>query len=154
MSIPPTPDGEQAIDTGIPEIDYEIVYAGRTMDRVRSLCADFDIRMDAGICPEVTPACAQELQDVLSDLMQYLVEHFVTEERLMKDVAFPHREPDLYGRHVEDHANIMEEAARLIVELERLPTVATLRGLYRLMESWTLRHISEFDLTFAAAGHG
>lgn len=54
--------------------------------------------------------CADEIHQVLNELMQYAVKHFLTEEKLLKACKFP-----MLDAHIEEHREYEETLTDLLM---------------------------------------
>ena len=89
--------------------------------------------------------CLLSLQDVVGDLLGYMVSHFHHEEALMRRWGLQERAREQCNRHKEAHGDISEAFARLAGSLNGsnpLPRVLEVHG---LVQSWLGRHMVEHD---------
>ncbi|MCB1179634.1 MAG: hemerythrin family protein, partial [Leptospiraceae bacterium] len=77
--------------------------------------------------------------DVLKSLIEYTKTHFVDEEKLMKDVAYPDRE--IHFREHEDFINEIYSDTAEFLQGKKLPTLRLAQYLY----NWLLDHIMIHD---------
>lgn len=149
MSTPRPQDVISVAHTGVAEIDVEIRHAREMLGRVRDLREQVESRIASDGNQNLLPACSQTLSDILSKLLNYLYQHCVDEEELMRFCGFNSLYPNLYAIHVEDHADITQKLAVLIGNNIDIPTVTLLGQVDAFIEEWFTEHIPSHDFVFA-----
>jgi hemerythrin len=85
------------------------------------------------------------LHQALNELMRLSAEHFVFEERLMQETAYPKN-----AVHSEHHAEILGQLERFSRQvLEKRPS-AEFERVMAFLADWIASHIASFDRDFAA----
>lgn len=149
MSTVPEFDEMSNFVTGIAEIDAEARWVHLALVSIRALQAEFASH-DADSCAESpVPGRAHQLQELLYEVMTYLHDHIVYEERSMKAQGFSATHRDAYAHHVKDHADLTQVAADLIFKSDTTPIADLLRSIESLVWRWLTGHIREHDRAFA-----
>lgn len=148
--MPDRPDQDplpRALSTGIAMIDEEHRQLRAFIERLRSICDEFDSRQTcAGCSSDRISACESSMLDCVTDLLGYMVEHFRTEENLMRDLGISAKQHERYLMHAEDHANIADRVARLARPQDRLQTVRTIADTAGVLSRWLDHHIWHHDM--------
>lgn len=131
--------------TGLPLVDHEHQTLADLLQRTRAVCLDKSAA-DCHGCPrEQARHCFAAFERVLNESINYLLEHFAHEERLM-DQAVPKAHVE---KHQAAHAEIANAVLRTTTYLDSTNTAATSRKLAQVFEDWLFRHIEECDLELA-----
>ena len=148
MRLPtPFPDIAPELLTGHPEIDQEHRLLLRTIEELRSICTKFEGEADCRGCSHAAArGCDNHLVETLGDLLMFLVDHFRTEESMMKVGRVSLIDRELCERHKEDHAAISHAVQQIIAALDPHLTVNHIRRLHQLLESWVANHIRIHDM--------
>ncbi|MGO9013833.1 MAG: bacteriohemerythrin [Dissulfurispiraceae bacterium] len=77
--------------------------------------------------------------NVLSGLVQYVASHFATEEKLMKESAYPE-----YTKHKFEHDALTKQALDLQKQFQEGKTVLTIE-LMQFLKDWLSKHILGTD---------
>jgi hemerythrin-like metal-binding protein len=132
--------------TGHAEIDLEHSLLLACVDRLNTVCRIPDSRCSCRDCLVRTQSeCHADLGNLLGDLLMYLVDHFRTEETLMRSHGVARIAPDFCERHKEDHAAIALTIQELTASLDPLQTADLVRRLHRLLSYWLQDHIARHD---------
>lgn len=136
------------LKTGIPIIDDEHQRLRDFIDRLREICTEFETRQTCADCPgDKICACEMALLDYVTELLDFMVEHFRNEENLMKDLGISARQHKRYLLHAEDHANIAERVA--VLTHPRTPPQETVRAITDtafILTRWLDHHIAHHDV--------
>ncbi len=136
-----------ALDTGNALIDDEHRLLLSVMRNVRSICLDPARFSDCLTCPTTRQAvCERDLVGMLGDLFSFILDHFSTEERIMRDSMMLLTDHDLCEAHVEDHAAIAQKVQEIVSRLDTEHTVERIRELDDLLARWIENHIGLHDL--------
>ncbi len=142
----PFPSVSPALLTGNADIDQEHRLLLGIMGRLREICADFLARDDCHGCPHhAEHRCDNALVETLGDLLMFLVDHFRTEEDLMRTGRATLVDRDLCELHKEDHAAISHTVQRIVASLDPARTAAHIRQLDELLVRWVENHIKVHD---------
>ncbi len=108
-----------------------------------------------GQCGECDAGIAGECADLLNDRLAVLLMFFTTvarhEERLMKRVSSQHEYLNLFGAHIEDHADLCAELAEIAAAAPSPATdgTASANTIYarviRLTGRWVTDHFTTYD---------
>jgi hemerythrin len=123
-----------ALAVGIPEIDHQHQELFRRAERLI-------LALRAGDRSEVEP-----LVEYLTD---YVAEHFDSEERLMRSVAYP-----AYELHQAEHARLRADVGELASRCaEYGPNPLVTLMLHNWISDWLRRHIGSSDRALARFVH-
>ena len=86
------------------------------------------------------PENKKTVESIIEDLSDYVVEHFDSEEQIMKDIGFPHLE-----RHKLSHAQLIEQVLDFQKSFKNGDENLTLEILVFLKE-WLINHILKEDM--------
>lgn len=129
--------------TGVDLIDGEHAYLTEKLDQAKRIC---DRKKET--CPaheDSLPPYDKTLDEILTELLAYMVEHFRHEEGLM--VGLPKW---MKEQHVIEHANIAERFSELIRNgggSEDL--IASPSALQGIINNWLEDHIKQWDIPVA-----
>lgn len=136
-----------ALDTGNALIDDEHRLLLAVMRNVRRICLDPVQFSDCRTCLTTRRAvCERDLVGTLGDLFSFILDHFSTEERIMRDSMMLVTDHDLCEAHVEDHAAIAQKVQEIVSRLDTEHTVERIRELDNLLARWIDHHIGLHDL--------
>lgn len=147
---PAAPDSSMAVEflTGNLTIDADHQELYTILKAARSICLDMVAHRNCIACDQARRAhCENQLLKLLGDLLSLILEHFKTEESMMREsllVMVDHLQCEL---HMEDHAAISSRIERTIAALDTLPTVDLLREIERVLGSWVMNHVVTHDMT-------
>lgn len=135
------------LHTGNAEIDFEHAHLLGCMNSLRCLCHNLARQEDCSSCLVETRAhCEGELVSLLGDLLAFILDHFKTEEDVMRQSMLLMVDRELCQAHMEDHANISAKVQEIIVALQPLRTVYLLRELDVLLQRWIANHVLFHDV--------
>ena len=83
---------------------------------------------------------------LLGDLLAFIMDHFQTEEKLMRDSLMVLVDRDLCQAHMEDHAAISGKVQQIVAALDPMHTSALIRELDALLHTWVTHHVALHDL--------
>lgn len=136
-----------ALETGHKSIDFEHRQLLACMIAARSVCEDLSGFKDCASCIEARRSlCENELVRLLGDLLSFILDHFKTEEEIMRDSLLIMVDRDLCEAHMEDHAAISLKIQQIVASLDSLHTVSLLRDLDCLLGQWITNHITMHDM--------
>lgn len=114
---------------------------------LRAICRTFDRKEScSGCAADKVAACEDRVFACISELMDYMVEHFGSEERLMKDLGLAARRRLMFEEHVEDHARLAGHLSDLTLPGAPEMTVGRIADLSALVLEWLDHHIRIHDV--------
>jgi len=136
-----------ALDTGNYLIDDEHRLLLGIMQDLRRVCIDpVGLVTCSGCQANRQNSCEQEIVGLLGDLFAFILEHFSSEERIMRDAMMQVTDKELCDAHVEDHAAIAQKVQEIVSRLDSEQTVRRIRELDSLLARWIEHHIGLHDL--------
>lgn len=136
-----------ALVTGSALIDNEHRLLLTIMKNVRQICIAPERLNDCRACGEPKQAaCERDLISQLGDLFAFILDHFTTEERIMRDALLQLTDQAQREAHVEDHAAIAEKVQQIVAHLDRDQVVQRIRELDALLATWIENHIGMHDM--------
>lgn len=145
------------LETGHIRIDEEHRRLLFQMDALCGICIDPQSLKDCTSCRAARQLdCEGRLVPLLGDLFASMLDHFASEEQLMRDAHMHLRDGDLCAAHIEDHAAIAQKVQELVSRLDVVHTVERIRELDSLLRRWVAHHVEMHDnlLVHWLAGHG
>ncbi len=135
------------LQTGHDLIDREHRMLLTCLGGLQRLCIDLDNMADCMSCSAARRHdCEQHLVAMLGDLLAFILDHFQSEEKVMRDSLMLAFDQAICEAHMEDHANISTRVQQIVMALEPNKTVVHLRELKALIERWIVNHIRLHDL--------
>jgi len=148
----PLAEVPSALVTGNALIDEEHRLLLGIMKRVRQICVDPEHLRDCGACGQAKQAaCEKDLISQLGDLFAFILDHFTTEERIMRDALLQLTDQAQSEAHVEDHAAIAEKVQQIVARLDHNQVVQRIRELDALLATWIENHIGMHDMMLVRA---
>lgn len=133
--------------TGHPHLDAEHSLLLSSIANLRRVCIDQVSFQHCGNCDHARhQQCEGNLVSLLGDLLAFILEHFRTEEEIMRDSLLLMVDRDVCEAHMEDHAAISGKIQEIVVALDRMNTVALIRDLDALLMRWVSNHIALHDI--------
>jgi hemerythrin-like metal-binding protein len=134
-----------ALDTGIAAVDFEHAQLLSCMATLRKLCAtpfsNSCIACDNG----QRGNCESTLIGLLGDLLAFILDHFHSEEKAMRDSLLYMVDRHVCEAHMEDHAQISEKIQQIVAAIDPSKTVQQVRELDQLLERWVSNHVVLHD---------
>jgi hemerythrin-like metal-binding protein len=135
------------LTTGHKLIDFEHRFLISSIANLRRVCVDFQGFSDCHSCTNgQRGACESEVISMLGDVFAFILEHFKTEETIMRDSLLLMVDRDVCQAHMEDHAAIAAKVQQIVSTLDRYHTVSRIRELDTLLARWMTNHIALHDL--------
>lgn len=132
--------------TGNALVDDEHQRLCALIEELRTICRDFDFKDSCDGCSDARiDGCDAEFQVCASELLGFICEHFRAEEKLMKDRGLASSQKELYLRHVEDHANISDQALLLLEITDKRKTAGQIACMAGVIRTWLDTHIITHD---------
>lgn len=134
------------LDTGHPLLDNEHRFLEGAMAGLRQICDDQAHRVDCTGCSKVQQAsCESQLISLLGDVFAFIIEHFRTEEIVMRDSLMLMVDREVCHAHMEDHAEIASKVQEIVMALEPAQGVRHIRELDALFRRWIDHHMALHD---------
>jgi len=146
---PAAPDSLMAVEflTGNLMIDADHQQLHGLLKATRSICLDMIAHRNCAACSQDRhDHCEKQLLKLLGDLLSLILEHFKTEESMMRESLLVMVDRLQCELHMEDHAAISSRIERAIAALDTLPTVDLLREIERVLGSWVMNHVVTHDM--------
>jgi len=144
-SLPPS------LNTGLAEVDFEHAQLFSSMASLRQLCSEYQTQSSCAACHESQRNnCENSLIGILGDLLAFILDHFHTEEKAMRDSLLYMFDRDVCEAHMEDHSLISEKIQQIVAALTPMQTVLQVRELDFLLQRWVSHHVVLHD---QALGH-
>lgn len=139
-----------ALVTGHPLVHAEHRQLLASMTSLRAICAELRTVESCAACSGSRQQCCEnELIRLLGDLLAFILDHFKTEEGLMRDSLLLMLDRDVCEAHMEDHAAISCKIQQIVSRIDRVHAVGLLRDLDDLLGQWISNHIALHDMTLA-----
>jgi len=118
-----------------------------SMASLRQVCHDYSTRQDCGGCATSSRVqCEGNLVGLLGDLLTFIMDHFQSEEKLMRDSLLVLVNRDLCEAHMKDHAEISGKVQQIVAALDSTHTSVLIRELDTLLHGWVTNHVALHDL--------
>ncbi len=143
--------------TGHKNIDAEHRMLMSCIASLRKVCVDYANIHHCRNCDQARQGfCENELVAMLGDLFAFILDHFKTEEEIMRNSLFQIIDRDVCEAHMEDHAAISGKVLEIVASLDPMNTVSRIRDLDVLLSRWVVHHIGLHDVLLArwVAGEG
>ena len=139
-----------SLDTGITKIDFEHGQLLSCMASLRKMCTDMT-RSNCLACEsQQHNFCENSLIAILGDLLAFILDHFHTEEKAMRDSLLFMVDRDVCEAHMEDHAHISEKIQQIVAAIDQTKMVVLVRELDGLLERWVSHHTVMHDQALAS----
>ena len=135
-----------SVESAWKEIEAEHHLLGEKLVAVVHLCPTHESRTDCHGCPHaLSHQCSNTLQDMVGELLAYMVSHFHHEEALMRRWGLLTHARDVCDRHMEDHGDISQAFRELAKTLHGHNPLPQVRKLQSLLNAWIGPHMMEHD---------
>lgn len=133
--------------TGHPHLDAEHGLLLSSIANLRRVCVDQLRFQHCGHCDQDRRQhCEGTLVSMLGDLLAFILEHFRTEDEIMRDSLMLLVDREVCQAHMEDHAAISGKVQEIVAALDRMTTVVLIRELDALLMRWVGNHIALHDI--------
>lgn len=133
--------------TGHKVIDAEHRQLLSSISGLRRICVDQTNRPHCGDCDtSARHHCETQLIAMLGDLLSFVLDHFKTEEAIMRDSLLKLVDRELCEAHMEDHAAISGKVQEIVAALDPMNNVGLIRELDLLLSRWVVNHIALHDM--------
>ncbi|MBU1364719.1 MAG: hypothetical protein KKE51_12960 [Gammaproteobacteria bacterium] len=133
--------------TGHKLIDSEHRFLISAIANLRRICIDHINLKDCTGCSHDRQArCEMEVVAMLGDVFAFILDHFKTEEMVMRDSLLLMVDRDVCEAHMEDHAAISSTVQKIVSSLDSEHVVSRIRELDALLARWETNHIALHDL--------
>lgn len=101
------------------------------------------------LCEQCSPherlLCNATASEIAGDVLSEMVIHFGTQERVMRETGLFREFRDVCERHMQDHGDMSETAARMLAKPNNGPLTPRVAELSDVLGNWLERHDEEFD---------
>ena len=133
--------------TGHKLIDSEHYFLIASIANLRRVCIDHLNLKGCNACShDRQQSCEADLVAMLGDVFAFILDHFKTEETVMRDSLLVMVDRDVCEAHMEDHAAISLTVQKIVSSLDPLHVVSRIRELDALLARWVTNHIALHDL--------
>ncbi|MBI2277024.1 MAG: hemerythrin domain-containing protein [Dechloromonas sp.] len=133
--------------TGHKVIDGEHRLLLSSISGLRRICVDQAKRPDCGDCDSAARHhCEMQLVAMLGDVLSFILDHFKTEEAIMRDSLLRLVDRELCEAHMEDHAAISGKVQEIVAALDPMNNLGLIRELDLLLSRWVVNHIALHDM--------
>lgn len=133
--------------TGHKLIDSEHHFLISAIANLRRVCVDHvNLKDCTGCSHERQQRCEAEVIAMLGDVFAFILDHFKTEEMVMRDSLLLMVDRDVCEAHMEDHAAISSTVQQIVSSLDSRHVVSRIRELDALLSRWETNHIALHDL--------
>lgn len=133
--------------TGHQVIDQEHRFLVSAIVDLRKICIDQLRLKDCTDCAHKQQQhCEAQMLAMLGDVFAFILEHFTTEESVMRDSLLLMVDRDLCEAHMEDHAAISLAVQRIVSSLDTEHVVSRIRELDALFIRWVTNHVALHDM--------
>jgi hemerythrin-like metal-binding protein len=134
-----------SLDTGIATVDFEHAQLLSCMATLRQLCSTPFSNTCFGCDSNQRANCESTLVGLLGDLLAFILDHFHSEEKAMRDSLLYMLDRQVCEAHMEDHAQISEKIQQIVAAIDPSKTVQQVRELDQLLERWVSNHVVLHD---------
>ena len=132
--------------TGHQLIDFEHSFLISIIADLRRVCKDYTGLGDCISCGEDPQRrCEAQVVGMLGDLFAFILEHFKTEEAVMRDSLLLMVDRDVCQAHMEDHATISSAVHKIVSSLDTQHVVSRIRELDTVLVCWMANHTALHD---------
>lgn len=136
--------------TGHQIIDTEHRFLIAAIANVRRICVDHVALENCIACGKnVQDHCEGNLIGLLGDVFAFILDHFKTEESIMRDSMLMVVDRELCQAHMEDHAEIAAKVQEIVSALDSQHIASRIRELDALMSRWVTNHIAMHDMVLS-----
>ncbi|MFZ2973672.1 bacteriohemerythrin [Ferribacterium limneticum] len=133
--------------TGHKLIDSEHRFLIAAIANLRRVCIDHvNLKDCTGCSHERQQRCEADVIAMLGDVFAFILDHFKTEEMVMRDSLLLMVDRDVCEAHMEDHAAISSTVQQIVSSLDSHHVVSRIRELDALLARWETNHIALHDL--------
>ena len=134
-----------ALDTGIAHVDFEHAQLLSCMTTLRKLCSTPASSSCLSCGNFQRGICESTLIGLLGDLLAFILDHFHSEEKAMRESMLYMVDRHVCEAHMEDHAQISEKIQQIVAAIDPAKTVLQVRELDQLLERWVSNHVVLHD---------
>lgn len=134
--------------TGHRIIDEEHRQLLGCMVSLRKICSDYAGFQNCHSCTDAMQKhCEGHLISLLGDLLAFIIDHFMTEEGVMRQSLLLLVDREVCDAHMEDHAAISTKVQEIVSALDHGHMVERIRELDQLLLQWINHHIALHDMS-------
>jgi hemerythrin-like metal-binding protein len=135
-----------ALVTGHKLIDFEHCFLLSIIADLRRVCSNYTGQSDCGTCSDdLQGQCESLVVGMLGDLFAFILDHFKTEEAVMRESLLLMVDRNICEAHMEDHAAISSKVQEIVSSLDSRHVVSRIRELDALLTRWLVNHIALHD---------
>jgi len=90
--------------------------------------------------------CENGLIGLLGDVFAFILDHFKTEEAVMRESLLIVADREMCQAHMEDHAEIAAKVQEIVSALDSVHIVSRIRELDALLARWMTNHVALHDM--------
>lgn len=133
--------------TGHKLIDSEHRFLIDAIANLRRVCIDhINLKDCTGCSHDRQQRCEADVIAMLGDVFAFILDHFKTEEMVMRDSLLLMVDRDVCEAHMEDHAAISSTVQQIVSSLDSNHVVSRIRELDALLARWQTNHVALHDL--------
>lgn len=133
--------------TGHAMIDHEHRFLIGAIAKLRRICIDQTRLENCISCgQEQQVRCENNLIGLLGDVFAFILDHFKTEENVMRDSMLLVVDREMCQAHMEDHAEIAAKVQEIVAALDSVHIVSRIRELDALLARWVTNHVALHDM--------
>ena len=133
--------------TGHAMIDHEHRFLIGAIANLRRICIDQTRLENCISCgQEQQVRCENHLIGLLGDVFAFILDHFKTEENVMRDSMLLVVDREMCQAHMEDHAEIAAKVQEIVAALDSVHIVSRIRELDALLARWVTNHVALHDM--------
>jgi hemerythrin-like metal-binding protein len=133
--------------TGHAMIDHEHRFLIGAIANLRRICIDQTRLENCISCgQEQQVRCENNLIGLLGDVFAFILDHFKTEENVMRDSMLLVVDREMCQAHMEDHAEIAAKVQEIVAALDSVHIVSRIRELDALLARWVTNHVALHDM--------
>lgn len=133
--------------TGHRLIDMEHRFLIDAIANLQHVCKSVTDFEDCGTCGSLQQArCENNLVGLLGDIFAFILDHFRSEEEIIRNSMLLVIDRAVCEAHIEDHAEIAAKVQQIVSSLDSSHVVSRIRELDTLLARWVTNHIALHDM--------
>ena len=144
------------LETGHPAIDKQHQHLAQLVESLDSVC---EIRRKTGTAclkcvPDCSSLCSDRLANLISELLSFMLDHFMYEEKLMRLLPDTEECRNHVEGHMYAHAEISRLLSQLTANLARTDPMQSSLRLQNIVNGWLGQHAIRFDSPLSVSLEG
>lgn len=128
-------------------IDHEHRFLIGAIANLRRICVDQTRLENCIACGHARQVgCENGLIGLLGDVFAFILDHFKTEEAVMRESLLIVADREMCQAHMEDHAEIAAKVQEIVSALDSVHIVSRIRELDALLARWMTNHVALHDM--------